>query len=107
MLLLLVGLRKWNVRRALAKLPDSGGTYVQLEKVTTTFNGTITGFTSGGKASNFVGSQLRYGDKCRIKHIISQQYFSIRSTDSKHEVINSIIWFGNNSNLLDHTTREK
>ena len=50
---LLVGLRKWKVRRALARLPDSGGTYLQLEKVTTTFNGIITNFTSGGK-HNFV-----------------------------------------------------
>ena len=39
----LVGLRKWKVRRALARIPDSGGTYIQLEKVTTTLNGKITG----------------------------------------------------------------
>lgn len=39
LILLLVGLRKWQVKRALARVPDSGDTFIQLEKVTTTFSG--------------------------------------------------------------------
>ena len=77
---IVVGLRRWQ-KGFFNITPFSGDTFFQLENINSMTNkgSYICKFDYLTYNVFYIGSQLSFNTKCRIKHLLTQQYISVEN----------------------------